>query len=57
MFIVFISILVIAISFLGTAGMVYGVCFAFGLTFSWKIAFGIWLLMALARSVFKGDSK
>ena len=49
--IIFLSI--IGLSFLFTGGLVYIVCWAFSLTFSWKIVFGIWALLALARTVFK----
>lgn len=34
-----------------TAGLVWLVCLCFDLTFKWAWATGIWLLMALARSV------
>lgn len=51
--VVAIVILACAISFGITSALVYGVCWAFNFTFSWKIALGIWFLMALLRSVFK----
>lgn len=42
-----------AISFGITSAFIYGICWAFNFMFSWKIAFGIWLLMILLSSVFK----
>ncbi len=39
-----IIILVSAIGFGITSALVYGFCKIFGFTFSWKTAFGIWLL-------------
>ena len=36
-----------SLSFLVTAGIVYLICFCFGLVFSWKIALGIWAIMLL----------
>lgn len=42
-----------AVSFGITSVLIYGICWAFNFAFSWKIAFGIWLLMALLSSTFK----
>lgn len=36
-----------SLSFLVTAGIVYLICFCFGLAFSWRIALGIWAIMLL----------
>lgn len=41
-----------ALSFFGTALAVWVVCWAFSLAFSWKIAIGIWVVLALLRTVF-----
>lgn len=46
-------ILSLALSFGLTALSFYFVCWAFGLTFSFKMAFGVWVAMALLRSIFK----
>lgn len=46
-------ILSLALSFGFTALSFYFVCWAFGLTFSFKMAFGVWVAMALLRSLFK----
>ena len=50
----YIVILVLALiaSFGITALIVKGVCWAFGLAFSLKIAFGVWLILILARGIF-----
>lgn len=54
--IVFLVILVICygISFGITGLIIKGICWAFGFAFSWKLAFGIWLILALVGSVFGG---
>lgn len=33
------------ISFFGTALLIWLICWAFALTFSWKITFGIWIII------------
>lgn len=40
-----------AFSFGITAAMVYGICWAFGLTFSIKVVIGVWLVMGLLSGV------
>ncbi len=42
------------ISFGITGLIIKGICWAFGFAFSWKLALGIWLVMALVGSVFGG---
>jgi hypothetical protein len=37
--------------------MVWVVCWAFGFTFSWRIAIGIWVLSMLLSSIFKSNVK
>ena len=44
-----------AISFGITALIFKGICWAFSLTFSWKVAFGIWLIMMLIKGLFDGS--
>jgi len=44
-----------AISFGITALIFKGICWAFGLIFSWKVAFGIWLIMMLVKGLFDGS--
>lgn len=43
-----------AISFGVIALMFFGICWAFGLTFSWKIAVGVWLIISLLVHIFRG---
>ena len=53
-----ILVAVCAISFFAVAGILYGICWAFNLTFwSWKASFGIWLAMFLLSSVFSSGGK
>ncbi len=42
------------ISFGITGLIIKGICWAFGFAFSWKLAFGIWLILALIGGVFGG---
>ena len=53
--IVFIALL--ALSFLFTSGLVWLVCWAFSLTFTWKLAVGVYAVIALLGGVFKSTSK
>lgn len=50
--IIFILLGLLIVDFLFTSGIVWLVCFAFGLAFSWKIALGIWAIVALLHSIF-----
>lgn len=43
----------LAISFFVTAGIIWLICWAFSLTFSWKITFGIWLIILIINNIFK----
>lgn len=45
---------VLIFSFGITALLVKGVCWAFGLAFSLKIAFGVWLILLLVRTLLSG---
>jgi len=44
-----------AIGFGITGLYVKGICWAFGLTFSWRLVFGIWLIMILVKGLFDGS--
>ena len=46
-------VICLAISFGISAALVYGICWAFNLTFTWKIAFGVWLVLSLLSGFFK----
>ena len=41
------------IGFLCVAGLVWLVCWAFGLSWSWKLAIGIWAVMMLVAAAVK----
>lgn len=43
----FVLIAYLAIDFAISALIVKGICWAFSLTFSWKIAFGVWLILLI----------
>lgn len=45
-----------AISWICTCGVIKLVTMCFGWTFKWSIATGIWLIMCLARTVFKSNT-
>ena len=40
-----------------TAALVQIICWAFGLTFKWRYALGIWAVLVLLSGIFKGNSK
>ena len=40
------------ISYLIVAGLVWVVCFAFGLEWSWLISLGIWVILILLKGIF-----
>jgi len=57
---ILIVVLVIAvlmgIDFLFAVLLLKGICWAFGLTFSYKYAFGIWLILLLLQGYFKNSN-
>ena len=44
-------------SYLVTSFLIFIVCFAFGLEFSWLYALGIWAILALLEKVFNRRKK
>ena len=56
MFIALIIIVALALSFGVTALIVWGICKCFGFVFTWKLAIGIWLIMALIEACVKPTS-
>lgn len=48
---------VLALSFVLTSAIIYGICWAFKLTFAWRYAFGIWLILLLVGGVFERGGK
>lgn len=53
----FIVIGLILISFVGVAAVVKLFCWAFGFTFNWRIAVGVYAAMTLVSWCVKGNSK
>ena len=54
---VFIFLAVCAVSWIVTCGIIKLITLCFGWTFTWKLATGVWLVMFLLRSIFKGGGK
>lgn len=50
--IIILYLAILCLSFLATAGLAWLVCWAFSLVFSWKIAIGVWAILALLSGVF-----
>lgn len=42
-------VMAIVLSFMMTAGLVALICWAFALEFTWKIAFGVWVVAIMTR--------
>lgn len=57
MLLIVIVFAVYMISFGITSAIIYGICWAFELRFSFKIAFGIWLVLILIKSLFNNKTK
>ena len=55
--IVFIICLAMILSFGVTALIIKGICWAFGFIFTWKLAFGIWLVCLLISQCVKNTAK
>lgn len=53
--IIAVCILFLVIDFIVLAGLVYGICWAFNLTFTWKIVFGVWLIIILINIIIKKE--
>lgn len=49
-------ILLYSVSWIVTCGVIKLITMCFGLTFKWSVATGIWLVMALLRTIFKSSS-
>ncbi len=46
-----------AVSWIATCGIIKLITLYFGWTFKWSISTGIWLVLILARTVFKSENK
>lgn len=42
-------LIILGLDFLLFAGLVYLICFCFSIAFTWKLAFGIWLVVELIK--------
>ena len=51
------AIIVIACSWLFTCGIIKLITLCFDLNFTWSIATGIWLILVLLGSMFRGKKK
>lgn len=49
-------LIVLGLDFLLFAGLVYLICFCFSIAFTWKLAFGIWLVVEVLKLCFKPTS-
>lgn len=47
-------ITILAISWILTCGIVYLIFLCFSLVFSWPVATGIWLILLILGSIFRG---
>ena len=52
-----IVIAMLAVSFFGTAGLVWVVCWAFSWHWSWKVSIGIWALLLIISGTFRSGGK
>ena len=50
-------ILAVAVSMGISMALVYGVCWAFGWTYTHKIAIGVWFIICLVRMAMKGGKE
>lgn len=50
LFVVLFIAFMVALDFAVSALLVKGVCWAFGFTFSWKLAFGVWLIILIVHA-------
>ena len=53
---VLVFVALVGISWICTCGVIKLVTMCFGWTFSWGMATGIWLIMCLARTVFRSTT-
>lgn len=53
LFILFVVLIAFGLSWILTCGIIKLITLCFGLTFSWAIATGIWLVLCLIGGVFK----
>lgn len=51
--IILLFVVLLGVDFLISALIVKGICWAFGMAFSWKLAIGVWLIISLLQAAFK----
>ena len=51
---IIIALVPIVLGFGITGLIVKGICWAFNFAFSWRLAFGVWLVLLLVSSIFGG---
>jgi hypothetical protein len=50
---ILVLLVVCGISWLLTSGIIWLICLCFGLTFSWGVATGVWLILLLLGGIFQ----
>lgn len=55
LFVILLFIILYGISWIVTCGIIKLITVCFGLTFRWSVATGIWLILAILKSIFKVD--
>lgn len=56
LFYIAVILITFGLSFLISAGLIWVVCWAFGLAWSWKLALGLWVVMLLISSAVKSHN-
>ena len=56
LFFLFLVLIALVIEWVFTCGIVYLITLCFGLTFSWSVATGIWLISILLYNIVKSSS-
>ena len=53
---IIVLVLIFGLDFILTAGILFLICWCFQIAFTWKLAFGIWLITLLLAGIFKARS-
>lgn len=48
-------LIVLSVSFLGTAGVLWVICWCFGWGWSWQLSLGVWLILFIAKQLLLGE--
>lgn len=54
---IIVLVLIFGLDFIITAGILFLICWCFQIAFTWKLAFGIWLIILLLAGLFKSRVK